>query len=233
MLQTQTSSVGNKGKVMDIQEISSLIQKAAAAVEANEKLALPIVAAKARREAQARPTDTALVKESHVLVHMASNEIFVSKDELRQVVERFSASHSKLSSVFAEELGKQAERKPQTFVRDSNEGMPLDRDYAKFADPILSNALSGAFAATPREQIYSATDSQKAQRAAYAQLIGIGIEPKDITTFAGRQDLIIVQDSHESPKGTALALHPVELRERQAHHPSHFHTCAGLTVISN
>src|SRR5690606_38407791 len=120
------------------------------------------------------------------------------------------------------------ERKPQTFVRDSNEGMPLDRDYAKFADPILSNALSGAFAATPREQIYSATDSQKAQRAAYAQLIGIGIEPKDITTFAGRQDLIIVQASHETPKGTAFALIPVELREGKAILPSLFLSRAGF-----
>lgn len=213
---------------MDIHEISSLIQKAAAAVEANEKLALPIVAAKARREAQARPTDTALISASQVLTKMASSQTFISKDDLRQVIERFNVSHSKLSSIFADELGKQAERKPQTFVRDSNEGMSLDRDYAKFADPILANALSGAFSATPKEQIYSATDSQRAQRAAYAQLIGIGIEPKDISTFAGRQDLIIVQASHETPKGTSFALIPVELREGKAVLPSLFLSRAGF-----
>src|SRR5690606_22839942 len=119
MLQTQTSSVGNKGKVMDIQEISSLIQKATATVEANEKLTLPIVAAKTRHEAQARPTDTALINASQVLTKMASNQTFISKNELRQVIERFSASHSKLSSVFTKKLGKQAEHKPQTFIRDS------------------------------------------------------------------------------------------------------------------
>lgn len=217
---------------MDIQEISSLIQKAAAAVNSNEKLALPIVAAKARREAQARPTDTALINASQVLTKMASDRTFISRDELRQVVERFGASHSKLSAVFADELGKQAERKPQTFVRDSNEGMSLDRDYAKFADPILSNALNGAFATTPKEQVYSATDSQRAQRAAYAQLIGIGIEPKDITTFAGREDLIIVQASHETPKGTAFALLPVELREGKAVMPSLFLSRAGFEDLS-
>ena len=225
---TWMASLSNKGKPMDLREITSLITQAAKSIEANEKVPLPVMAAKARREAQANPTDIPLIHASQVLTKMASDKTFISKDELRSIVERFAAKNSKLSSVFAEELGKQAERKPQTFVRDSNEGQALDRDYAKFADPILSNALSGAFASEPTEQLYSVADAQRAQRAAHAQLIGIGIEPKEIRTFAGRKDIIIVQAVHETPLGIANVLIPVELSEGKAILPSLFFSRAGF-----
>jgi hypothetical protein len=213
---------------MDLNEITSLITQAAKAVTANEKLALPIVAAKARREAQARPTDVSLINASQVLTKMASDRTFISKDELRGVLERFNASHSKLLEIFADELGKQPERKPQTFVRDSNEGMSLDRDYAKFADPVLANALGAAFDKEPTERVFSQADAQRAQRAAYAQLVGIGVQPKDIKVFAGRKDIIVCQAIHETPRGVANILIPVELQEGKAVLPTMFFSNAGF-----
>jgi hypothetical protein len=213
---------------MDLHEITSLLTQTAKAISANEKVALPIVAAKARREAQAHPTDVPLVNASHVLTKMASDQTFISKDELRGIIERFSASHSKLSQVFSEELGKQPEHKPHTFSRDSNEGMSVDRDYARFADPLLSNALAGAFAPEPTEKLYSQQDAQRAKRAAHAQLVGIGVQPKDIKTFAGRKDIIICQAIHETPLGQANILIPVELKEGKAVLPTMFFSTAGF-----
>jgi hypothetical protein len=207
---------------MNLQQISSLITKAAKAVEANEQVALPIMAAKARREAQANPTDVPLINASQVLTKMAEDKTFISKTELRGIVDRFQASHSKLSQVFSEELGKQAEVKPKTFQRYADEGTSLDRDYAKFSDPILSNALSGAFAKDPTEQLYSTADAQRAQRAAHAQLLALGFEPKELKTFAGRKDIIIVQAVHETPMGVANVLIPVEIREGRAVLPEMF-----------
>jgi hypothetical protein len=207
---------------MDLHEITSLITKVAEKVEANEKLALPILAAKARREASARPTDIPLVNASNVLTKMASDRTFISRDELRGILERFTASHSKLSEVFSDELGKRAEVKPKTFERYANEGQTLDRDYAKFADPILANALAGAMSENPTEQLYSPADAQRAQRAAYASLLEVGIQPKDIKTFAGRKDIIIVQAVHETPRGISNVLIPVELKEGKAILPSLF-----------
>jgi hypothetical protein len=207
---------------MDLHEITSLITKAAQTVEVNEKLALPILAAKARREASARPTDIPLVNASNVLTKMASDKTFISRNELRNILERFSASHSKLSEVFSDELGKQAEVKPKTFERYADEGKALDRDYAKFADPILANALAGAMGENPIEQLYSQADAQRAQRAAYAKLLEVGIQPKDIKTFAGRKDIIIVNAVHETPLGVSNVLIPVELKEGKAILPSLF-----------
>ena len=213
---------------MNINEITSLITKAAEAVEANEKLALPILAAKARREANANPTDVPLITASQVLTKMASDKTFISKDELRNILQSFGASHSKLAQVFSDELGKVPERKPQTFVRDSNEGFSLDRDYQKFSDPLLANALSGAFSPTPEERLYSVDAAQKAQRAANAQLMGIGIVPKEIKTFAGRKDIIICQAVHETPKGISNVLIPVELQEGKAILPTMFFSRKGF-----
>ena len=212
---------------MDLHEITSLITQTAQAIEANEKVALPIVAAKARREAQARPTDVPLINASQVLTKMASDRTFISKDELREIVERFGASHSALSKVFAEELGKQPERKPQTFVRDY-EGGSLDQDYSKFADPLLSNALAGAFDQKPTEKLYTQADAQRAQRATHAQLLALGLPAKDISTFAGRQDIIICQATHETPQGQSRILIPVELREGKAVLPTMFLSSAGF-----
>ena len=216
---------------MDLNDITSLITKAAAAVEANEKLPLPILAAKARREASARPTDIPLVNASNVLTKMASDRMFISKDELRGVLERFTASHSKLSQVFSEELGKRAEVKPKTFERYADEGQALDRDYARFADPILANALAGAMAENPTEQLYSQADALRAQRAAYAKLLEEGIQPKDIETFAGRKDFIIVKAVHETPLGIANILIPVEMKEGKAILPSLFLSRFGFQDI--
>jgi hypothetical protein len=213
---------------MNLQEITSLITKAASAIEANEKFALPVLAARARREAAARPTDVPLINASQVLTKMASDKTFISRSELSEIVERLGASHSKLSQIFTEELGKRAEPKPHTFVRDANEGVSVDRDYKRFADPILSNALAGAFDKNPTERIYSNDDAQRAQRAAYAQLIGIGCRPKEISTFAGRKDIIICQATHETPVGKANVLIPVELIEGKAALPQFFFSQSGF-----
>ena len=213
---------------MNLQDITSLITKAASAIEADETFALPIIAAKARREAQARPDDTHLVNASQVLTKMASDKMFINRAELANIVERFGASHSKLSQVFTEELGKRAEPKPQTFAREANEGTSLDRDYQRFSDPILANALAGAFDANPTEKIYSTADAQRAQRAAYAQLINIGVLPKEVKTFAGRKDIIICQAVHDTPLGIANVLIPVELIEGRATLPQLFFTPSGF-----
>lgn len=217
---------------MKTNELISLITKTAKAVEASEKLPLPILAAKARREAKARPTDVPLINASQVLTKMASDKTFITKDEFRGIINQFHASHSKLAQVFSDELGKQTTHTPQTFVRDQNEGISLETEYNRFADPILSNALSAAMDANPTERLYSQADAQKAHRAVYAKMLDVGLEPKDIQTFAGRNDIIICQTSHETPKGIAHTLLPVEIKEGKAIMPEFFLSREGFKDVT-
>jgi len=60
----------------NLREITSLINKIAGAVKSSEKLPLPVLAAKARREAGARPNDIPLVNASALLTKMASSQTF-------------------------------------------------------------------------------------------------------------------------------------------------------------
>lgn len=213
---------------MNLQDITSLITKAASVIESSEKIALPVLAAKARREAQAHPTDVPLINASNILTKMASDKMFISRSELANIVERLGATHSKLTQVFSDELGKQAEIKRPTFARYANEGQSLEVDYKRLADPLLANALSSVFDKDPKEKLYTTEDAQKAQRAAYAQLVGIGCVPKEVSTFAGRRDVIICQATHETPIGNAHVLIPVEMIEGKAILPQLFFSPDGF-----
>lgn len=216
---------------MDLTEISSLVKKLASTLEAQEKFALPIIAAKARREAQANQTDIPLITASQVLTKMASNKDFISRQELQHVVDSYNASHSGLASVFAEELGSVYKKQAKTFQRDEHEGKPLDHDYNKLADPVLANALSGVFAKTPTAKVYSTDMSKRAERAAYAQLLALGMEPKEVSTFTGKEDMILCQASHETPKGYAHSLIPVEIKDGKALLPQLFLTASGFVEL--
>lgn len=218
---------------MDIRNLTSAIQNIASQIKDNEKLPLPILAAKARKEAEARPNDIQLINASQVLTKMATNKTFISKAEFKSFINDFGATHSKLANVFAEELSNPFEQQlitNKTYARDPNEGKTIDDDYAKLADPLLSNALNGAF--NNEETIYTADDAKRAHRAVYAQLLNIGIEPKEIKTYAGRGLNIICSASQETPKGIVNVLIPVEIKEGKALFPKLFLSSQGFDDLT-
>jgi hypothetical protein len=216
---------------MDLKEISSFVKNFASTLEAQEKFALPIIAAKARREAKANQTDIPLITASQVLTKMAANKDFISRQELQNVVNSYNASHSGLSSVFAEELGAVSKAQVKTFKRDEHEGKKIEHDYNKLADPVLANALSGVFAKTPTSKVYSSDMAKRAERAAYSQLLALGIEPKEVSAFTGKEDMILCQASHETPKGYAHSLIPVEIKDNKALLPQLFLTASGFVEL--
>lgn len=216
---------------MDISQLTSLITKAAKTVEDNEKLALPVIAAKARREAAHHPNDVPLINASQILTKMASNQTFISKDELRNILNKFTATHSKLTDVFSDEIGKQAQHQPHLFSRSANDSCSLEMDYNKFSDPVLANALSAAMEKDPVEKLYSNDTAKKAQRAVSAQLLSVGIDADKIETFAGRNEFIICQACHNTPKGIANVLIPVEIKEGKALLPTLFLSRDGFKDI--
>jgi hypothetical protein len=83
----------------------------------------------------------------------------------------------------------------------------------------------------PTEKLYSNAEAQKAHRAVYASLMNIGIEPKVVDTFAGRGDIIICKAMHDTPKGTAHVIIPVELENGKALMPTMFFSQAGFKDI--
>jgi len=214
---------------MNAQEIASLINKTAKALEAGEKLPVPVLAVKARQAAQQRPNDVTLVTASHVLSKMAEQKTFITRAEFNQIYDKIYVSGTKMAEVFAEELQRPELPKPQTFTRSDDEGQSLDRDFERVADPLLSNALSAMFEG--RDEPYSAKASKQAQKAAEAGLAGAGVTPKRIDTFAGRGDILICQAHIETPKGYSQVLVPIEFKQGRPLLPTMFISQMGATDL--
>ena len=215
---------------MNPQEIASLISKTAKALEASEKLPVPILAVKARKAAQQRPNDVTLVTASHVLSKMAdSNKTFITRAEFNKIYEKIYTSGTKMAEVFSDELQRPELPKPQVFERSEDEGQSLDRDFERVADPLLSNALSAMF--DGRDEPYSAKTSKLAQKAAEAGLVGAGVHPKKIDTFAGRGDILVCQAHIETPKGYSHVLVPIEFQQGRPLLPTMFISQMGATDL--
>lgn len=215
------------------QEISILITEAAKALHQNEKLVLPVLAAKARKAAEALPNDASIVNASSIIARLADNQTFISRAEFSKLLNSFHTPSTKLGKVFEEELGAQKTSNVKTYQRSSNEGKSWDEEYSKLANPLLANALAGAFAEKPEERMYTSADSKKAQKACYASLLALGLEPRKVEIFAGRNGTLLCQASYETPKGVSHVLVPVEIQNDKVIPPSMFLTNAGFEDLTD
>lgn len=215
---------------MDIREISTAIKQASDAIHANEKFAIPILAARARRAAQECPHDAPLVTASQVLTKMASSDkMFISRTDLNKLYDQLYAPNTKLAEVFSEELDRNVLKSPQVFQRSQDEGVSIDQDYERVADPLLSNALSAAF--DGKYQPYSKKIAQAAERSCMRELNGLGVPPKQVEVFAGQEDLILCRAAYETPKGQSSVLIPIEIKDDHALLPTIFVSEAGFTDL--
>jgi hypothetical protein len=217
---------------MKLDEIASVVNKAQAAIKANEKLPVPVLAAKASRAAQENPEDVALITASQVLNKMASKQTWISRAELNKIYDSLHNTQTKLAEVFAEELDRKPLARPKVFERSPDEGISLDRDYERVADPLLANALSAALDGSNQEKLYSPKDAKAAQRSCQAELLALGLEPKRVETFAGRNDFIICNAVYETPRGHSHVLVPVEMKQGKALLPNMFLGEQGFVDLS-
>jgi len=213
------------------EDLASEIKNAAEILKQNEKFATAVLAAKASRAAKERPHDASLVTARNVLKKMAESKTFISRAELNKLYDDLYSPSSSLSRVFAEELNRNVLKPSVVMKRDEFEDQPLSRDYTKVGDPLLMNALAGAFDDNPTARLYSSADGKAAQKSCYAELLGSGLPPDSVDVFAGQGDVIVCQATYDTPKGKAHVLVPVEMSEGQALLPSLFLTRAGFADI--
>jgi hypothetical protein len=217
---------------MKLNEISAVVNKANEAIKANEKLPVPVLAAKASRAAQENPEDVSLITASQVLNKMASKQTWITRAEFNKIHDSLYNTQTKLAEVFAEELDRQPLARPKVFERSPDEGIGLERDYERVADPLLANALSAALDGSNQEKLYSPQDAKAAQRSCQAELLGLGLEPKRVETFAGRNDFIICNAVYETPRGQSHVLVPIEMKQGKALLPNMFLSEQGFVDLS-
>ncbi len=217
---------------IDDAKLAQDLKKAAAALHANEKFVVPVLAVRAAKAAQENPHDAPLVTASNVLKKMASdNKMFISRLELNKLYDQLYSPNTKLAEVFAEELDRQSLPTPKTFQRSEFENADLSRDYQKIGDPVLLNALDAAFSEAKESRIYSGATAVSAEKSCVAELSANGLPPKKISVFAGQNDMIVCQASYDTPKGEAHVLVPVEIRDGHALLPTMFLSQAGFVEL--
>jgi hypothetical protein len=216
----------------DISAAVETIQKAADAINSGERFSVPSLAVRARKAAAQHPHDVSLVTASNVLTKMANDKLFITRAELNKIYDSIYTPNTKLAEVFSEELNRKELPRPALFERSPNEGVSLDRDYERIADPLLANALSAAFDGSKEARLYSAAAARVAERSCNQQLSNIGIPPKRVGVFAGQGDIIICDAEYETPKGIGHVLVPVELKDKVALFPTMFLSEAGFTDLT-
>lgn len=210
--------------------------KTAKAVYDNEKFPVGVLAIRASRAAQERPTDSTLVAMSNFLSRRSeSNNQLITRAELREVYSGLYSRNNKFAELFADELGTSEQTKqplPAAYQRSELEGTSLiETAYEKMADPVLANALECVFDKKANYKPYSEVIAKNAARTCLHQLNTL-VQPRKIDVVAGQEDIIICKATFETPRGDASVLVPVEVRAGTTLIPTIFLSQAGCTDLS-
>src|SRR5574338_833881 len=146
---------------MSLDKIHQLVGTLAKAVDDNQKIATPILAAKLARYVEAYPQDKTIGAMSRVIDKMASNNTnFIRKAELKALYGKLYQHGTKFAELFTDELGEAAEPEITTYQRDEAV-KPIDY---RAGDQVLANALESVFDKHAPLKMYSQPIAEKAMR---------------------------------------------------------------------
>jgi len=203
--------------------LQHMLEKAASAVQDNEKFPTGVLAVRANRIAEEHPTDPTVVGMSNFLRKKAeSDKLFISRAEFKDAYRSLYYSNNKFAEHFAEELDLK-EDSERVMKRDPREGESLMNEaYDKVADKSLAGALNSYFDPEIPYQSYSNDVAKLAQQACAHGLNKIGCAPKTVDVVAGRPDVLLCKASYDTPKGLGSVLVPIEIKSSKALMPSMF-----------
>jgi hypothetical protein len=185
------------------------------AINNNEKFAVPILAARATKGALNNPGDETLRMISNVLSKMSeSGKLFISKGEFNEIYTKFATKNTKAKEYFISELNKVAcELKDRELAGKEVKEI----DLYEGADQTISNAFSslwddnGKIAKTAEYKSYNPKVAEKANYITNLQFAKLGVNTKDVKTFAGTDKFILCDAVCETPNGDSHILVPVEI----------------------
>lgn len=218
---------------MSLNDLKKIVGQAAKSISDGEKFPVGVLAVRVRRAAEANPTDSTLVAMSNFLNKRAeSNEVLISRAELRDVYNRLYSNNNKFIEIFAEEVGAKEISKRATISRDPLEGTSLIESASeKLGNPVLANALISVFDKNAPYKPYSEVIAKNAARTCLHELNKF-VSPRKIDVVAGQEDIIICKATYDTPKGDSTVLVPIEIKAGTALLPNMFLSQAGFVDIS-
>jgi len=205
---------------MTVNKIQQLVGSLAKAVQANEKLATPILAAKLVKCTVAYPQDKTLGSMSRVISDMSrNNTLFISKADFKSLSHKLHSNNTKFAELFQEELGEApAEPTVTTYQRDES----LQNNPYEVGDQVLANALESVFDKHLPLKMYSQPMANKALKSVGSTLDVWNLRPTQLTIGDGNEKFIVIKADYETPKGLTSFYVPVEITQNNVVDPEVF-----------
>src|ERR1700728_2884901 len=213
------------GVYMSLDKIHQLVGNLAKAVEADQRLATPLLAAKLTKCASAYPQDKTLGSMARIIGDMVGhNTTFIRRADFKSLYHKLYTHNTKFAELFQEELGEQAADLPT----HSSNGTIFQRDDGVKANPyhvgdqILANALESAFDNQIPLKQYSQPMAEKAMRSVGSTLDAWNLRPTRLAISDGNDKFIVIKADYETPKGMTSFYVPVEVTKNDVVSPEVF-----------
>jgi hypothetical protein len=204
---------------MSLDKIHQLVGSLAKAVDDNQKIATPILAAKLARYVEAYPQDKTLGAMSRVIEKMASNNTnYIRKAELKSLYGKLYQHGTKFAELFTDELGEVAEPEVTTYQRDE----AVKANAYHVGDQVLANALESVFDKHAPLKMYSQPIAEKAMRSVGTTLDAWNLRPSRLVIADGNDKFIVIKADYETPKGVTSFYVPVEVKKTDVVEPQVF-----------
>ena len=204
---------------MSRDQIQELVGSLAKALDANQKLAIPILAAKLSRCAAANPHDKTVGMVSRVVQDMATKSVFMRKAELKSLYHQYHTVGTKFAELFQDELGETpAEPSVTTMQRDES----VKANAYEVGDQVLANALESVFDNHTPLKMYSQPLADRAVRSVGTTLDAWSLKPSKLTVADGNDKFIVIKADYETPKGVTSFYVPVEVSKNDVVDPEVF-----------
>ena len=213
------------GVYMSLDKIHQLVGNLAKAVEADQRLATPLLAVKLAKCASAYPQDKTLGSMSRIIGDMVGhNTTFIRRADFKSLYHKMYTHNTKFAELFQEELGETAADLPT----HSSNGTIFQRDDGVKANPyhvgdqILANALESAFDSQLPLKMYSQPLAEKAMRSVGTTLNVWNLRPTRLVISDGNDKFIVIKADYETPKGLTSFYVPVEVVKNEVVNPEVF-----------
>lgn len=205
---------------MSFDKLYQLVGSLAEAVDNNEKLATPLLAAKLNKCMAAYPQDQTIGTMARVIGRMAENEtLFIRKGELKSLYNKLYSRGTKFAELFAEELGEPAaEPEVTTYQRDE----AVKANVYHIGDQVLANALESVFDKHTPLKMYSQPLADKAIRSVSSTLDAWSLKPSKLSVSDGNDKFIVIKADYDTPKGVTSFYVPVEVAKNDVLEPEVF-----------
>jgi hypothetical protein len=217
---------------MSVDKIQQLIGSLAKSIDDNEKLAVPILAAKLAKYVAAYPQDQTLGTMSRVIEKMSSNNtLFIKRAEFKSLYNKLYSRGTKVAEIFQDELGTVVEPSGVSVYQRDNAENQLDL-YHSSADPILANALNSVFDGSP-VKMYSQELSKQAIKTVSSTLDAWSLRPSSLTVDDGNDKFLMIKANYETPKGVTGFYIPIEIHNNKISEASVFMGNGGPEDLNN